>query len=423
MPTMSHDTSLPELNGTGVEVVDLQCEPADLRPPIESAGDEENDRVRRAEQERLLLQQIETMNAQYQGIPLATVTWRRIGDDFVLVDWNVAAENLSEGAIRRFAGWKAAELLAQQLEVVGDLHHCFDERVGVKRELHCGMLYGEGKPLAAHYVYVPPDMVMMYAEDLSERKRADEQRRQHELALAHVARVSAMGEMVAGLAHELNQPLAAVSNYVAACKMFVQGERPGESSELLGWLDEISSQAMRAGEVIRGLRRFVRKSEPQRVSVALRRLIDDIMPLLTPDARLQEVELRIESRATSLVVHCDPVQIEQVVVNLVRNALDAMRGAINRPREVIIRTDDVGTRTAQVSVVDNGIGLSAEAARRLFEPFFTTKPDGLGIGLTISRSIIEAHGGRMWVAAGNPSGTEFHFTLPLAEVPKSADGN
>ncbi len=248
--------------------------------------------------------------------------------------------------------------------------------------------------------------------DISERRRAEEVAHMQRAELAHIARVSTMGEIATGLAHELNQPLTAISNYAESCAQAIASKAPRNDKKLLSWIDKIAVNTHRAGQMIRRLRSFTRKSEPRRSTVEINELVEEVIDLLEAETRLQNVRVRWEHTAA---VHAtvDRIQIQQVLVNLLRNAYEAM--SANRPNErqvtiaAAIREDKI-----EISVKDLGEGIAEENLERVFDAFFTSKPNGVGIGLAISRSIVEEHGGRLWVRPNSKHGVTFHFTLPLS---------
>jgi signal transduction histidine kinase len=250
------------------------------------------------------------------------------------------------------------------------------------------------------------------AREAFERRRAEEQARKHEAALAHVARVSMMGEMAAQMAHELNQPLSAIVSYARGCTRRMQSgaERP---AEILDVLDQISAQAVRASEIIKRLRAFVRKGEPKRERVQLNDLVRNALRFAEVEAKDYGVTVRFEPAPKVPPVKADAIQLEQVVLNLVRNGFEAMRKADGSNREIEIHTAIDDNAWVRCAVRDTGVGIPADIADTLFEPFATTKSDGLGMGLSISRSIIESHGGRLWATPNPGSGTTFQFTLPI----------
>jgi two-component system sensor kinase FixL len=249
--------------------------------------------------------------------------------------------------------------------------------------------------------------------DITDRRQTEDEARQMQERLTHFARLSTMGEMAAGLAHEINQPLAAIATYAQACQRFVRSPTR-DDSDVLEALTQINAQALRAGEVIRRLRNFVKNREVKREPVDCNRLLDDLRTLAETDARLHNIHLRIEAEPELPLVYADPIQLQQVVLNLVRNAIDAMADAPQSQREVLLSTHRQPEGEVEIIVADRGSGLAPEAAEHLFNPFFTTKSGGTGLGLAISRSIVRAHGGRLWHTPNDGSGARFHFTLPAS---------
>lgn len=250
--------------------------------------------------------------------------------------------------------------------------------------------------------------------DITERIRAEELARQQQEQLQFTSRLVTMGEMASTLAHELNQPLAAIASYNAGCiNMLARPECQPE--EIRPALEKISVQAQRAGKIIRRVHDFVRKSEPKRAPCALSEVIDDCLGFAEADARKSRIRIDCE---TPLLppIPADRLMLEQVLLNLIRNGMEAMASTPDFARVLHIQTE-LNQTELRVRVSDNGCGISPEVKDKLFTAFFTTKPEGMGVGLSICRSIIEFHRGRLW-AEDNPqsptgSGTMFVFTLPL----------
>jgi two-component system sensor histidine kinase DctS len=250
--------------------------------------------------------------------------------------------------------------------------------------------------------------------DVTERKRAEELSRQQQEKLQLTARLVTMGEMASTLAHELNQPLSAISSYTTGCiNRLDAGDLP--RSELREALGKLAAQAQRAGRVIRRIYDFVRRSEPQRAPCNVNEIIEDATGLIEADARKGGVRIVQDLSGPLPEILADRVMIEQVLLNLMRNGMDAMQATPSDRKQLIVSTvlDEKGIL---VSVADHGSGIAQEAAAHLFEPFFSTKPEGMGMGLNICRSIIEFHKGRMWVDANPEGGTVFRFTLPREEA-------
>ena len=250
--------------------------------------------------------------------------------------------------------------------------------------------------------------------EVNERHRAEARLREQQKQLTHIARVSTMGEMVAGIAHEINQPLHAIATFATACELKVLQAGTDPSDELPRMLQKITDQAVRSGEIIKRLRAFVGKAEITRSRVSIRDVVNESVQLTAPEAREHKVTIRLAVDNDLRDVFADRIQIQQVLVNLMKNAYEATE-SVDGPRTVTIRAFSVDD-TIDVAVEDTGKGLSLEIADRVFEAFRSTKADGMGLGLAISRSIIEAHGGRIWVAPNSERGTVFHFTLPVAAM-------
>jgi two-component system sensor kinase FixL len=249
--------------------------------------------------------------------------------------------------------------------------------------------------------------------DITDRRRAEDDARVLQERLTHFSRLSTMGEMAAGLAHEINQPLSAIATYARACQRLI-AQPDSDTDDVVAALEQINAQALRAGEVIRRLRNFVKNREVKREPVDCARLLEDLSTLAETDARLHNIRLRLECVESLPTVYADPIQLQQVVLNLVRNAIDAMVEAPEDRREVVLSTRLDADGEVEVTVADRGTGLAPEATEHLFNPFFTTKASGTGLGLAISRSIVRAHGGRLWHTPNDDCGVRFHFTLPVS---------
>jgi len=253
-----------------------------------------------------------------------------------------------------------------------------------------------------------------FVRDLSERERTE--RRLHELQndLIHVSRVSAMGTMASTLAHELNQPLTAVANYVEAARDLVPEDQRDLHAELFREaLDGAAQQAVRAGQIVRRLRDFVARGDVEKIVTDLHALIREAAGLGLIGATEKSVQAYFNFDPSARTVFVDRVQIQQVLINLLRNSMEAMQAS--PVRELTISTAIEDADHVRVTVADTGPGLSPEVADQLFQAFASTKDEGLGLGLSICRTIIEAHGGRIWAEPGEQVGTRFHFILPRGE--------
>ena len=250
--------------------------------------------------------------------------------------------------------------------------------------------------------------------DITQQCEAEEEARQHMDQLAHVTRVFTMSQMVSGLAHELNQPLAAIANFAQACRYRILISTLKDRSKILESIEQISLQADRAGQIIRRLRDFVRRADSTRSQENINDLVDNVLGLLEIEARPHNIRLETVLAAELPKVAVDRVQIEQVITNLVKNALDATRDLSPELRFVTLRTEINAQKMLQVSVIDAGKGIAGDELARAFEPFYTTKQSGMGLGLSISRSIVEAHGGRLEALRNANKGMTFRFALPIA---------
>ncbi|MAG98083.1 MAG: hypothetical protein CMM08_15500, partial [Rhodospirillaceae bacterium] len=252
------------------------------------------------------------------------------------------------------------------------------------------------------------------AQDISERKRREELSRSRQAELAHDHRLGMMGEMATELAHELNQPLAAIMNYAHGCSRRLQ-HHTGTPAEVRRAIDKILDQAERADEVIRRMRGFARREQPEHQAVDLNAVISEALVLLEVEARRFTVTIELDFAATLPPVLADAVQIQQVVLNLARNGMESMHESDTVSRHLVISTEVTGREEpgqVQVTVRDTGGGLSGLPEGRIFEPFFTTKSEGTGLGLSLCRTIIEGHGGKLQVGSKPGPGAAFVFTLP-----------
>ena len=251
-----------------------------------------------------------------------------------------------------------------------------------------------------------------FVRDLTEHQQTQARLQELQSELVHVSRLSAMGEMASALAHELNQPLAAISNYMKGSRRLLAGSADPNTPKIESAMDRAAEQALRAGQIIRRLRDFVSRGESEKRVESLSKLIEEAGALGLAGAREQNVQLRFNLDPEFDLVLADRVQIQQVLVNLFRNALEAM--AQSQRRELIVRNAGVADDMVEIEVSDTGSGFHDDVKPNLFQTFFTTKETGMGVGLSISRSIIEAHGGRMWAESNAAGGATFRFTLPAA---------
>jgi C4-dicarboxylate-specific signal transduction histidine kinase len=248
-------------------------------------------------------------------------------------------------------------------------------------------------------------------QDITERKLAEAQVHKHQDELARLSRLSTMGEMATGLAHELNQPLASIVNYTKGCVKRIQAGRP-DLQELVAVLNDASGEAQRAGEIIKRIRRFVQKREPARTTIDIPELIRQVLHLMRHDLQRQGIQTRLEVQEHMPTLQGDRIQLQQVLLNLLRNSVEAMNGTEMKHRRLTVGATTDNGDSVTLFVCDTGCGLGELDPDSIFEPFYTTKEDGMGMGLAISRTIVEAHGGRVSATDNADGGCTFHFSLP-----------
>ena len=260
------------------------------------------------------------------------------------------------------------------------------------------------------------DQVLGASTDITQRKRAESELQRNRQELAHVARLSAMGELAASLAHELNQPLTAILANAQAAQRFLAA-KPADLAEVHEILKDIVQDNNRAGEIIRRMRAMVRKEELEFAPIFLASVISDVVLLIHSDAVLHNIRVSLESGPDLPHARGDKVQLQQVILNLLLNAFDAMKNCPVSERHVNVSLAKEGVRWLRVAVHDRGTGLSEDKLDKVFQPFYTTKREGLGMGLSISRSIIEAHGGHLWAENNSDGpGASFYFTVPVEKA-------
>ncbi|TYR31343.1 PAS domain S-box protein [Mesorhizobium microcysteis] len=252
-----------------------------------------------------------------------------------------------------------------------------------------------------------------FIRDLTEREESAARLEEIQSELARLARLNELGEMASTLAHELNQPLSAVANYAQGCTRLLRDMDDAVSARMREALEEIARQSLRAGQIIRHLREFVMRGETEKAPEDIRKLVEEAGALALVGSRERGVRSVFDFAPGADMVMADRVQIQQVLINLMRNAMDAMRDS--EKRELTIRTAPAGAGEVVVEVSDTGPGIAHDVAPQLFRPFVTTKAGGMGIGLSISKRIIEAHGGEIEVRSNPQGGATFRFTLPAYE--------
>ena len=254
-----------------------------------------------------------------------------------------------------------------------------------------------------------------FIRDLTERQQTLLRLQDLQSELAHVGRVSEMGTLASSLAHELNQPLTAVATYCESARDLLENDPDAETLAMVREaLDEAAEQAVRAGQIVRRLRDFMSNGEMERRVESLQRLMNEANALALVGSREHGIDVQLSLDPRADLVFVDRIQVQQVLVNLIRNAIDAMMDS--RVRCLAIRTSREADDLVRVTIEDTGSGINEAVAPQLFQPFVTSKQNGMGIGLSICRTIVEAHGGRIWFEQGSNGGTAFHFTLPSGDT-------
>jgi PAS domain S-box-containing protein len=251
-----------------------------------------------------------------------------------------------------------------------------------------------------------------FALDLTERKHAAEALRALQMDLAHANRLATMGQLTASIAHEVNQPIGAARNNAHAALRFLTGDPP-DLAEVREAIECVVSDTYRASDIISGIRDQVKKLPPRKATIDLNEAIEEVVALVRGELSKHRVMMQMRLAEALPPVHADRVQLQQVVLNLILNAIDAIASVDDEARELVISTESSSAEGVLVAISDSGPGVDPENRERIFESFFTTKSDGVGIGLSICRSIIDAHSGRLWVDAHQPRGAVFRFVLPV----------
>jgi len=359
-----------------------------------------------------------------------------VPDAMIVIDSSACIQSFSAAAQRLF-GYTEAEVIGKNVRILmpapyRDQHDGYMERylrTGEKRIIGIGRVVvglrrdGSTFPieLAVGEMRVGNSRSFTgFIRDLTERQETQRRLQDLQTELIHMGRFTAMGEMASTLAHELNQPLTAVASYLNGCRRLLDGKTERESVMMRDAIERAADQALRAGQIIRRLRQFVSRGESERQAENLSKLIEEASALALVGIRETGVRVHFDLDPRVGYVLADKVQLQQVILNLIRNAIEAMLGA--EKRELTVKTSELSQEMVQISVTDTGHGLSPDVARRLFQPFVTTKPHGMGVGLSISRTIVEAHGGRLWVEPNPDGGTIFRLTVRSVGKGETADG-
>ena len=362
-------------------------------------------------------------NAHLQSI-LDTVP-----EAIVVIDRQGIMISFSPAAVRLF-GWTPEEAIGQNVSLLmpGPYRQAHDgylsryAHTGEKRIIGVGrVVVGERKDgstfpmeLAVGETRGPQPFYTGFIRDLTDRQQTETRLQELQNELVHVSRLTAMGEMASALAHELNQPLSAIANLLTGSRRLIDRGREADQAKVRDAIDRAAAQALRAGDVIHRMRDFVRRGASQREVESLSKVVEEASALALIGEKERQVDVRLQLSPAADTVFADRVQIQQVLLNLIRNGIDAMQDMPRR--ELVIASDLTDEGWTQVSVADTGAGIADDVLEKLFQPFMTTKPQGMGVGLSISRSIIEAHGGKIWAQANPRGGAIFNFTLPPAEL-------
>jgi PAS domain S-box-containing protein len=353
----------------------------------------------------------ERFRNQYKGVPVPTYTWLQVGDDFIMQDYNDAAEAIAEDDVRGWIGVRAADRYASQPEILADIQECVTEHRTLHHQLRFRYPSGRERELALTYVFVPPQTVMLHSEDITELKLAEQQRD----AMAQSEKLRALGQMATGIAHDLNQSLMLVASYSDLARQALVQDPPN-LAELEDLLTTTTQAALDGGVTVKRLLLFTRAAPDHDVQpVDLATIARETAQLTAPrwrDAAQAEgrpISLHVEAEDHP-IIQGSPAQLRELMTNLIFNAVDAM------PTGGTIRLQ-VLTENGQgiIEVADSGVGMSAEVQERVFEPFFTTKGEGgTGLGLAMVFGIVEQHRGQIDVRSAIGQGTTFRITLPLA---------
>jgi len=380
-----------------------------------SSGDDVT--VKRQTENQLRLRE-EELNLIFENAPLGTLTLDLNGR---LLTLNSALCRILEASQDELLGSSFLDAIHREDKgkigrLLAELGH---DHSSPMPSMRCRMHSLQGKLLhveisagAVHDASDRPAFLIIQIQDLSDRVSSEEEARSLRERLAHVGRLSTLGEMTAGIAHEINQPLTAISTYAQAGKRFLAMDDVN-TEDLKDTLELIDTQAQRAAEVIRSLRRLVRRKSAKREHLNCNQLIRDVVQLAELDMRDYDVDIVLDLTPALPMVSADSVQIQQVVLNLIRNALEALKEA-GSAGKITIRSATQGPEWIRISVEDDGPGVSEEMIDNVFSPFRSSKESGMGLGLSISRSIANAHGGELRFENNPSGGACFYFTLPTA---------
>jgi two-component system sensor kinase FixL len=359
-----------------------------------------------------------------------------IPDAMVVINEHGLIQSFSSAAERLF-GLSAAEVLGKNVKILMPSPYREDHDGYIERYLRTGerRIIGIGRvvvgqrndgstfpmELAVGEMHVREQRFFTgFIRDLTERQQTEARLQELQSELVHMSRLTAMGEMASALAHELNQPLAAIANYMKGSRRLLENRQDQSLSVLRDAMEKAADQALRAGDIIRRLRDFVSRGESERRVEDVKKLIEEASALALVGAKDKGVRVRFAFAPRLNYVLADKVQVQQVLLNLIRNAIDAMETAPTRA--LVVATSPAADNMVEISVADTGAGIAPEIADQLFQPFVTTKSHGMGVGLSISRTIIESHGGSITPRPNPGGGTIFTFTLPVVNKEEDGDG-
>jgi two-component system sensor kinase FixL len=358
-----------------------------------------------------------------------------VPDAMVVIDEHGIMQSFSSAAQRLF-GYTAAEVVGRNVSILmpspyREQHDAYLERylrTGERRIIGIGrVVVGERKDGSTFPMELAVGEMQSsnrrfftgFVRDLTERQKTDARLQELQSELVHISRLTAMGEMASTLAHELNQPLSAIVNYLKGSRRILEANQDERSARLRDALDKAADQALRAGQIIRRLREFVARGETEHRVERVNKLIEEASALALVGAKDRGVRVQFQLDRSIDRVLADRVQIQQVLLNLMRNALEAMEDT--QRRELTVSAVSAPDDMVAISVADTGSGIPAEVMDRLFQPFVTSKPHGMGVGLSISRSIVEGHGGKLEVKENPGGGTIFRLTLPAVSQKDFSD--
>ena len=358
-----------------------------------------------------------------------------IPDAMIVIDERGTMQSFSAAAERLF-GYSAAEVLGKNVKMLmpapyRESHDGYLQRymsTGERRIIGIGrVVVGERRdgstfPLELNVGEMKTGSQRFFTgfiRDLTESQKTEARLQELQSELVHVSRLTAMGEMASALAHELNQPLSAIANYMKGSRRLLEDSSDERATILREAMDKAAEQAMRAGQVIRRLRDFVARGESERRVEDVKKLVEEAGALALVGAKDKGVRVRFEFDSQADAVLADKVQIQQVLLNLMRNAIEAMEDTDRR--ELVVSATAVADNMVEIAVADTGAGLAPEISAQLFQPFITTKRQGMGVGLSISRTIVEAHGGSITARPNPGGGTVFGFTLPAVTKEEVGD--